>query len=164
MIPGGHIPVELYATICEHTAILCVDVVLRGLWPVVIDTGVAEADVSGPFFLVRRSLPPLEGRLWVIGGRVHKCETIEVAAARKVREETGLMMRPGGKPVGFYEDVFHASPYDTALHTVSIVWEGWIDNSQPLKVKLDEHHTDWKWDYRLPQDFVSQAKLWDHRW
>lgn len=59
-------------------------------------------DDHGRLLVIRRGRPPSEG-LWSIpGGRVEPGESGEEAAAREVREETGLTVRVG-KLVGSVE-------------------------------------------------------------
>jgi mutator protein MutT len=49
---------------------------------------------DGKVLLVQRGKPPLEGR-WVIpGGAVELGESLEVAVAREVQEETGILVQP----------------------------------------------------------------------
>src|SRR4051812_40744276 len=61
----------------------------------VVCAGAVVRDAAGRLLLVRRGRPPSAG-LWSIpGGRVEPGETPAQAAAREVREETGLDVRVG---------------------------------------------------------------------
>ncbi len=65
---------------------------LAGVGVVVLRPGAAgEFEV----LLVRRGRPPLEGRWSVPGGLIELGETARAAAAREVREETGLEVEVG---------------------------------------------------------------------
>jgi ADP-ribose pyrophosphatase YjhB (NUDIX family) len=56
----------------------------------VICAGAVVRDPSGRLLLVRRGQPPAQGSWTLPGGRVEPGETPAAAAAREVREETGL--------------------------------------------------------------------------
>jgi len=58
--------------------------------PQVECAGAVVRDGAGRLLLVRRGRPPAEGRWSVPGGRIEPGETAAEAAAREVREETGL--------------------------------------------------------------------------
>ena len=57
--------------------------------------GVVARDPGGRLLLVLRANPPSAGRWSVPGGRVEAGETLAQAAARELREETGLAARIG---------------------------------------------------------------------
>ena len=50
---------------------------------------------EGDLLVVRRGRPPGQGLWSVPGGRVERGETMAEALVREVREETGLVVRPG---------------------------------------------------------------------
>ena len=132
------IPANKYKHIIEVLPILCVDIVIK--------------NEHGEYLLVKRANEPLKGHWWVIGGRVHKGETMEQAAIRKAKEEASLDVHGLGL-IGYYEEIFSENPFglNCGLHTVSIVFSTVVDKNQ--QVKLDYQSTDWKYSKRLPADF-----------
>ena len=132
------IPEREYAAILERIPILCVDIVIR--------------NGQGRYLLVCRRNEPLKCQWWVVGGRVLKGETIEAAARRKVQEEVSLTASHL-QPIGYYEGFFDKHPFATEspLHTVSVVFSTDIEDHD---VALDSQSSEWRYDARLPADFV----------
>lgn len=140
-IQGGaltHIEHDLYNEIIGVLPILCVDIAVR--------------NARGHYLLVRRANAPKKGHWWVLGGRVNKGETLEVAAARKLREEAGLSVSEL-QPVGYMELPSDDHPFGAPgdYHAVSVVFTGMLGDDQ--QVRLDAQSSEWRWDPELPSDF-----------
>lgn len=132
------IPADLYKKIVEVLPILCVDIVIK--------------DSLGKYLLVRRANEPLKDQWWVVGGRVHKGESLRQAAVRKVESETSLKVKDL-RVIGYYEKTFseHRLDVEGAIHTVSIVFSTDIEGSH--SIELDAQSSDWKFSDRLPAEF-----------
>ena len=87
----------------------------RSSGPWLTADGVVERD--GALLLVKRGRPPFEGTYALPGGFVEAGETVEEAAVREVREETGLRTRVV-RLLGVYSD----PERDPRGHTVSAVF------------------------------------------
>ena len=136
------IPLEQYKQILDVLPILCVDVIINNF--------------QGEYLLVKRKSEPLKDQWWVIGGRVHKGETMEQAVIRKVKTEVGITLQ-NLRAVGFYEGMFTDGPFDlqSELHTVSVVFAGEVDEKQVIK--LDGQSVDWGYSKNLPGNFHVQS-------
>jgi 8-oxo-dGTP diphosphatase len=75
-------------------------------------------DRRGRLLLVRRGLPPFQGRWALPGGFCEAGETTEECGAREVAEETGVEVRIG-RLLGVYSD----PKRDPRGHTVSVLYE-----------------------------------------
>ena len=63
--------------------------------PLVPCAGAVVRDEAGRILVVRRRNPPAAGRWSLPGGRIEPGEIARQAAAREVREETGLVVEVG---------------------------------------------------------------------
>jgi 8-oxo-dGTP diphosphatase len=79
-----------------------------------VDAVILDGDLV---VLVRRKNPPYRGMWALPGGFVEYGETVEAAAEREVREETGLEVE-AGRLLGVYSD----PKRDPRGHTVSVVF------------------------------------------
>lgn len=136
------IPKKQYIRILKNLPILCVDIIVR--------------DKKGSYLLVKRVNEPKKGRWWVIGGRTFKGESLEKAAMRKVREETGKRIRDL-RPMGYFELINGVNPFGIFFkyHAVSVVFTAVIDGLDP--VKLDNQSSEFKFSKKLPEDFKVKS-------
>ena len=135
------IPLDKYVDIVKDLPILCADIVLQ--------------NTRGEYLLIKRNNEPLKDEWWVIGGRVLKGETMEEAAIRKVKQETGLQIK-NMRPIGSFELVNGTNPFGLPFkyHSVSIVFSAVIDSQQ--SIKLDDQSVEFKFAKELPADFIVQ--------
>ena len=138
------IPDKLYKQILGNTVNLCVDVCLR---------------YNDEVVLIKRTEEPCKGVFWPIGGRIHKGETAEDAARRKIKEEIGIDFEGALIPVGFYEDQYTENSFsrNTDYCTLSIVFAGELDD-MPM-FKLDETSEEIGTFSELPDRFRVQTFL-----
>ena len=133
------IELEQYRNIILTVPTLCVDLVIRSS--------------TGKFLLAKRKNQPLQGLFWTIGGRVHRGETVEVAARRKAREELGIELQKLDL-IGIYEDFYDRNTLgmEAPYHTLSVVFETVVDEASPIR--LDQQHSAWTYADGLPERFV----------
>lgn len=139
------LPEEIYKEVLRSMVVPCADIVLRN----------SEEE----FLLLKRKREPLKGKWWIIGGRMHKGESIENCALRQLREEAGIRSVKNLFPMGYYEEYFEIGPFEDTggVHTISFVFLADIGNTNP-DVKLDKQSSEWKWSKRLPKHFLSSFK------
>lgn len=133
------IPEEDYRKILSCSVNLCVDVLLR---------------YDYRYLLIKRLEEPCKGVYWPIGGRVHKLETSQDAARRKIREELGIDFTAELAPIGFYEDVYEKNNFgDGPYHTLSTVWLGHLTRTEYGAIKLDSTSSSYTLDKYMPERF-----------
>ena len=133
-----YIESSLYQKIIDCSVNLCVDIFL---------------EKDGKYLLIKRTQEPVKGVYWPIGGRIHKGETAEQAARRKIKEEVGIDYHYDLTSIGYYEDQYSANSFrtDTHYHTLSIVFLGKIND---LNIKLDKTSEEWGFFQNFPERFV----------
>ena len=131
-----------YKKIIQKIPILCVDIILR---------------YKDKVLLIKRADEPCKGIYWPIGGRVHKGESVDAAARRKILEEIGIKYKGILIPIGFYEDNYTESAFEaqTEYSSFSLVFVGDLNNEQiKSKVRLDKTSEDFGYFDTLPKRFV----------
>ena len=130
-----------YKKIIQKIPILCVDIILRH---------------KDKVLLIKRSDEPCKGIYWPIGGRVHKGESVDAAARRKILEEIGIEYKGSLIPIGFYEDNYTESAFEaeTEYSSFSLVFVGDLNKEVKTKVKLDKTSDDFGYFDTLPKRFV----------
>lgn len=130
-----------YKKIIQKIPILCVDIILRH---------------KDKVLLIKRSDEPCKGIYWPIGGRVHKGESVDAAARRKILEEIGIEYKGALIPIGFYEDNYTESAFEaqTEYSSFSLVFVGDLNKEVKTKVKLDKTSDDFGYFDTLPKRFV----------
>jgi len=131
-----------YKKIIQKIPILCVDIILR---------------YKDKVLLIKRADEPCKGIYWPVGGRVHKGESVDAAARRKILEEIGIKYKGILIPIGFYEDNYTESAFEaqTEYSSFSLVFVGDLNNEQiKSKVKLDKTSEDFGYFDTLPKRFV----------
>lgn len=137
----GFIDEDFYKKSLEYLPILTIDLILQ--------------NKLGEFLLVKRSNHPLKGEFWTPGGRVHKGETLQHAAVRKCKEETGLDTQLlNWNFIGLFEGNFRKSHFDLncSTHTVSIVYHHQLNIDD--NVVIDNQSSDYKFSKSLPEKFI----------
>ncbi|CAD7930751.1 unnamed protein product [Amoebophrya sp. A25] len=90
-IHSERIPEDLYKRTMEHTAIACVDVLLRRRKEM-IKTAQEHSREDYEYLLLQRNNDPIKGSLAFIGGRMWLGESFTQTAARKISEECEFLV------------------------------------------------------------------------
>lgn len=118
---------SLYKKIHDTMPILCVDIIILK---------------NNTALLVKRTNEPAKNEYWFPGGRVHKFESLEDAAKRKVKEEVNLDVK-NIKLLGSDETIFDTGPFGKPTHTVNFVYSAKITLNQ--EIKLDSQSEKYYW-------------------
>jgi ADP-ribose pyrophosphatase len=93
--------------------------------------------------LVLRGQPPSQDMWAIPGGSVELGETLQQAAEREIREETGLLVR-AGEPVYIFDTVQRGDDGRVRFHYVIVdVLAEPIDPAQPLQSADDARDARW---------------------
>lgn len=133
---------DLYNQILTNIPVACVDAVI-------IEDGAA--------LLVKRKDKPVQGEWWVPGGRIVKNEMMRDTVYRKTIEEVGLMCSVG--PIIYTaETIFPDGPNDIPVHTINTVFLLHVHHSSRTAIKLDSHHSDFRWVKKIDENLHPYIK------
>jgi 8-oxo-dGTP diphosphatase len=112
---------------------------------------------SGRVLLVRRAHPPSQG-LWAIpGGRIELGETLQEAAEREIKEETGLTIR-AGKPVYAFDVILRDDAGRVQFHYVIVdLLADYVSGS--VRAADDAYEARWVAPNELKELSVNQTTL-----
>ena len=134
------IPSAFYRKIHQVLPILTIDLVIKH---------------RNSFLLVKRKNNPCANIWYFPGGRLLKGEKVIEAAARKLKEETGLTGR-GWKFLGFHEHFYNPKRSyfpGFASHVISLVFR--VECDAQKRIVLDSQGSDYKWFLRIGKGFDS---------
>ena len=104
--------------------------------------------------LIKRAREPFKGRWAFPGGFIDKDESLEDAAARELREETGIE-KVDLKQFGAFGDPGR----DPRGHTVSIAFTAVLENREEAKAADDAEDVAWHSVARLPRLAFDHKKI-----
>ena len=125
-MPEGYIDPELYKEIRKNISIPCVDAVVVH---------------SGKFLLGKRTNKPVKGEWWFPGGRMLVGEKFEEAISRKIKQETGLVVKTQ-KFLALETWDHPDGPDDIPAHSIACVFKTTVVSSN---LKLEQQHSRFKW-------------------
>lgn len=107
--------------------------------------------------LIRRGVPPFQGSMAIPGGFVHEDESLEAAALRELREETGL-------DHVYLEQLysFGDPERDPRGRVVSVTYYALIPAGEPLQAGSDASAAAWCSVNQLPALAFDHRKIMDY--
>ncbi len=138
-MPEGYIDQELYKEIRKNVSIPCVDVV---------------AAHNGKFLLGERTNKPAKGEWWFPGGRMLVGEKFEKAVSRKLKQETGLVVKTQ-KFLALETWDHPDGPDEIPTHSVACVFKATVVSSN---LKLEQQHSRFKWYSKIDPKWDPYVK------
>jgi colanic acid biosynthesis protein WcaH len=141
-----YIETEEYENILDKLPISCIDIILK--------------NKKGDFLILKRSNEPAKGKWWIPGGRIYKNENFEIAAKRKIKEETGLDSF-NFKNLGVVETIFKTGPFGKPIHTINVM--GYLETNDEYVI-LDKQSEEYAWlskidtKYNLHKEVIKYLK------
>lgn len=135
------IPAPLYRKILAVMPVPCVDIAVV---------------YKDKFLILKRQNNPEKGKWWPPGGRILKGESLEEAARRKIREETGISTQKV-QFLGADSTVFKNSAFiGVSSHTVNFIF---LAELQSIKdIKLDSQSSEHRWLSRVDSEWHPYVK------
>lgn len=138
----GWISDELYKKILEVMPIPCVDVVVVS---------------RGEFLLGKRKNKPARGMWWFIGGRIMKGESLERAALRHVKIETGISGAVIIKSLGTRGTMFRNSAQGPASHTINTIFLARV-LYQKIVTSADSENSKLEWFSKIDKRWPTYVR------
>lgn len=120
------IPEDLYKQIIQLMPIICVDVLIEH---------------NNKYLIIKRNDEPAKGEWWLVGGRLHKNESLENCVIRKCKEEVGLDVEII-KQLTIKETQFKTGPFHIPIHSINIIYH--VTTNSP-HITMDSTMTDYQW-------------------
>lgn len=133
------IPEEQYQKILKSLPIFCLDWVVHN---------------DGKYLLQKRTLQPLKGVWWIVGGRMRVKETLEDAAIRLQTREFGRYLGLG-EMIGFSNYIFPEVEDSRAIHTPAISFL--VDSPDQFTPTQDVTECGHMWTSKLPSTYVQET-------
>ena len=140
------IPTSFYNRILSVIPVPCVDLVIVH---------------KGKFLMGKRINEPAKGQWFFPGGRVFKEETLEQAAVRKAKEETGIKIKKSNlNYLTTAETIFRAKNFSGTRHTINSVFlvkPDKLKESELLKFDRTQN-SEFQWFSKIDKNWYPYVK------